>query len=198
MKKVVLLFGLLLSLFSYAQSDIEVAQQQLKDLKQSFILVRLKTNQLAIESMEEKGLTKRAAALRHKVYLENKETILSFYQTFDFCPVYFFYSDKSDDIRNGKLSGNVFNDKLELVDSDLLEKRPFFTAEFSETENLKMDALILMDDFLLPLKAPFPFYQRRFIFFSLWSQGKGTIAKRYNKKLHKYYQLWHSNAGTDS
>jgi hypothetical protein len=173
-----------------AQEDLEEAKAQLKALSKSFILVRLKTNEMKIKALEARGYTEEAELEKSKLYLENKETILSFRKTFDFCPVYFFYSNTSDDIRKGILSGNVFDHNLALIEPELLQSEVYFTAEFTETENLGIHALVLMDHYLMPLKAPFPFFERKYIFFSLIQQGKGTIAKRYNKKLYSYYEKW--------
>ena len=181
---------LFMTTLCYGQSDLEKAKIQLNQLKESFILVRLQTDSLKLKALESRGLHREAEILKRRQYLENREIILSFQQTFDFCPVYFFYSNKSDEIRKGNIVGNVFDYELEIVSSEKLQSETFFTAEFAKTENLGINALVLMDHFLLPLKAPFPFYQRQYVFFSMIRQGKGTMAKRFNKKLHEYHEAW--------
>lgn len=190
MKKTLLLLFVFSCLFSFGQSDLDEAKKQLNQLKEGFLLVRLKTDSLKIKALESRNMQKEAERLKRNLYLENKEIILSFDQTFDFCPVYFFYSNHSGEIRKGNVSGFVFDANLRLVDADSLSSRPFFTAEFAKTENLGINALVLMDHFLLPLKAPFPFYERQYVFFSMIRQGKATMAKRFNKKLHEYHEAW--------
>lgn len=190
MKRYYIFFLVFLSFSSIGQKSQEKAKVQLTELKDSFILVRLKTNDLKIEALQNRGRNREAQIAKNIQYQENRETILSFEQTFDFCPIYFFYSGSSDEIRKGNLIGHVFDYELNLVDPALLQNENYFTAEFSKTENLGIDALVLMDNFLLPLKAPFPFFERKYIFFSLFAQGKGTMAKKYNKKLYDYHARW--------
>src|SRR5690606_29069046 len=87
------------SLGTQAQYKLEDAKHDLRALSESYILVRLQTKQKTIEALEKSGNTKKAKEVEQELYQENKETILSFQQTFDFCPVYFFYAEDSDDIR---------------------------------------------------------------------------------------------------
>lgn len=173
-----------------AQSNQQIAKEQLNQMKASFILVRLKTDSLKIEALKKNGFTEEAEKQKLELYQENKEILLSFAKTFDFCPVYFFYSSSMDNIRSGEIVGHVFDSNLKIVDQDLLKAQPFFTAKFGKTKNLGIHALILMDHYFVPLKSPFPFYQRQYVFFSLFKQGKGTIAKRLNKRLKEQYKVW--------
>lgn len=187
------LFLLACVFFSFAmsaQSDLRIAKDQLNKMKNSFILVRLKTDSLKIQSLEKQGFSDEAKKVKLDLYKENREIILSFSKTFNFCPVYFFYSNSSDKIRKGELKGIVFDFDMNVVEDELLSSKKFFTAEFGKTENLGIHGLILMDSYFVPLKSPFPFYQRQYILFSLYKQSKATIAKRLNKKLKKQYEIW--------
>lgn len=185
-----LLPAFLLSLALSGQSDQEKAKEQLQQLKNGVLLVRLKTNANSIEAYEQAGLEKEAEAARQKQYQENKEIILSFSQTFDFAPVYFFYSDASDAIRKGQFEGQVFDSKLKPVEIEKLEARPVFTGEFSQTPNTGIKGFVLMNQDMIPLKSPFPFYQRQYVFFSLITLSKAKVVERYNERLHGTYQLW--------
>ncbi len=191
-KLLTLLALFFLSLSVCAQSDSEIAKDQLNKMKNSFILVRLKTDSLKIHTLEKDGYKEEAEKVKKDLYNENRETILSFSKTFDFCPVYFFYSNSSDQIRKGNLIGNVFDYELNLVKKELLSSQTFFTAEFGKTKNLGIHGLILMDNFFVPLKSPFPFYQRQYVFFSMVKQSKATIAKRLNKRLTEQYKTWNN------
>lgn len=174
----------------FAQSNLENSKQQLFQMKNSFILVRLKTDSLKIKALEDNGFHKEAEKVKIALYKENRETVLSFAKTFDFCPVYFFYSSASEKIRIGEISGNVFDNNLNIVEEEHIQSRPFFTAEFGKTGNSGIHALILMDHYFVPLKSPFPFFQRQYLFFSLIKQGKGKIAKKLNNRLKDQYEIW--------
>ncbi len=186
------LFALLI-LFSvtpnWAQYTREDAREDLMQLKNGMLLVRLLTNQTAIESLEAQGRSKEAERLRQQQYLENKEIVLSFSKAFDFCPVYFFYSDASPHIRKGNLEGHLFNAQLEPVYASTLPDT-YYTAEFSQTENLGIKGLIVMNAQLFPLSAPFPFYQRKYVFLGIVALSKAKMVDQYNQRLHGTYRLW--------
>lgn len=133
--------------------------------------------------------------MRERQYRENKEILLSFSQTFDFCPVYFFYSDASDDIRERNFEGHLFDAGLQPVEASVVPEI-FYSAEFSETENLGIKGLILMDQKLMPLEAPFPFYQRKYIFGGLISMSKARMVEQYNSRLFDTYKMWFPEEAT--
>lgn len=178
-----------------AQYTREDAKADLLQLRNSMLLVRLHTNDVAINYLESQGRAKEADRLKERQYLENKEIILSFSQAFDFCPVFFFYSEASDDIRQGNLEGNLFNAQQQPVEPHEFTEA-YYTAEFSETENLGITGLIVMNDQLFPLESPFPFYQRKYTFMGLIALSKAKMIEQYNKKLHATYQLWFPEGAT--
>ena len=154
------------------------------------LLVRIQTGAKQIDALMERGMLEEAEALRREKYEDNKESILAFSQVFDFCPVYFFYADKSEAIRGNQLEGNIFNSDMEVL-NNVSELSDFFlTAEFSETPNLKIDGVIIMDEQMLPLQAPFPFYQREHILLGLISLSKGNMVERLNTRMHDLYKMW--------
>lgn len=173
-----------------AQEPDERARAQLKAMRNGVLLVRLPTRDLAQQALAERNRTEELAKLRQKLYEENKETLLAFRHAFDFCPVYFFYSSHSDSIRQGKLEGVVFNSELEYVEASTFEGKPIFTGEFSQTPKLDIEAFVIMDQDMFPLEKPFPFYQRKFILFSLIELSRARMAEKLNKKLHSYYRSW--------
>lgn len=189
MKVFLSLFFFLIITNISAQYTRDDARADLLQLRKSMLLVRLHTNDAAIDYLESQGRTKEAERLRERQYLENKEIILSFSRAFDFCPVFFFYSEASNDIREGKLEGNLFSAQQQPVEPHEFSET-YYTAEFSETENLGITGLILMDDQLFPLESPFPFYQRKYTFMGLIALSKAKMIERYNQKLHATYQLW--------
>lgn len=182
--------AVLLSFMLSGQSGMEEARKQLNDLHEGVLLVRLKTNNASIEAMQKAGFDEKAELARQEQYEKNKETILSFSQAFDFAPVYFFYSDDSEAIRQGNLAGNVFGSDLKPVPAEELKGKPIFTGEFTETPNTGIEAFVVMGQDLIPLKSPFPFYQRKHVFFSLITLSQAKVVERYNEKLTSTYKLW--------
>lgn len=162
-------------------------EEFVKELKNSALLVRLQDRTNTIATLKEKGLINEAEKLAQQQRLENRETLLSFTQTFDFCPVYFFYAKDSEAIRSGDLDGIVFNADLELVPVKL---NKFYTAEFAETPDLGIDGLIVMDQRLLNLDNSLPFFERRFVFFNLKERSKAEIIEAYNTRMIDYFNFY--------
>lgn len=188
-KRFTLVFLLLISFSLSAQTDLDKAKAQLHELKNGVLLVRLFTNDAKISGLEAAGKTSEANKTAEAQQRENKDILLSFSQIFQFCPVFFFYSDDSEYIRNGNFDGKIFDSSLTLVNPSEI-KESVFTAEFSETENLGIEGLIIMDEQLFPLEAPFPFYQRKYTVFGTVRLTKSRMVHRLNNKLRDTYKIW--------
>ncbi len=189
MRKLFIQLIMLMTITTFGQYTKEDAKVDLQQLKNGTLLVRLKTNEASISALEAQGRHKEAEQLKERLYQENKEILLSFTNAFDFCRVYFFYAPSSDDIRERNFEGLVFNANRQIVDVDSLQGA-IYTAEFSETENLGIKGLIIMDGNLFPLKSPFPFYQRKYRVMGLVTDSKAKMIDLYNQKLHSTYKLW--------
>ncbi len=161
----------------------ETTDEFVAQLKSSALLVRLQDKSKSIATLQEKGLAKEAQAIADAQRRENREILLSFSQTFDFCPVYFFYAKDSEAVREGKHDGIVFNYQLEVVE---LTIDKFFTAEFAETPDLGIDGLIVKNQNLLALDSGLPFFERRYVFLNLIERSKAEMIEAYNRKLHDY------------
>lgn len=178
-----------MAIATYGQYTKEDAKVDLQQLKNGTLLVRLNTNEASISALETQGRLKEAERMREQLYQENKEILLSFTNAFDFCKVYFFYAPSSENIRQRNFEGHVFNANRLPVDADSLVGK-IYTAEFSETTNLGIKGMVLMDSNLFALKAPFPFYQRKYRVMGLVSDSKAKMIDLYNQKLHSTYKLW--------
>ncbi len=189
MRKLLLPLLMLLAISTFGQYTKENAKEDLQQLKNGTLLVRLKTNEASISALEAQGREKEAERMKERLYQENKEILLSFTNAFDFCKVYFFYAPSSEDIRKGNFEGHVFNAQRIPVHPDSLAGT-IYTAEFSETENLGIKGLIVMDGNLFPLKSPFPFYQRKYIALGLIAHSKAKMIDLYNQKLHSTFRMW--------
>lgn len=190
MKVRLFFIALLLSHGALAQEGLEEAKLRLQNFKEGMLLVRLQTSSKQIQALEERGRLEEAKDFREQQYEENKETILAFRKVFDFCPVYFFYADDSEAIRQEQLAGNIFDSQLEVLSNTDDLPDYFLTGEFAETPNLKIDGFVLMDEQMLPLQAPFPFYQREHILMGIITLSKGKMIENLNTRLWDTYRSW--------
>ena len=190
LKAVVLVVLLGMGFTLAAQEDLQKAKQQLRQLKSGMILIRLNTKDINVKALESMGRKEQARELREKQYQRNKESILAFSEIFDFCPVYFFYAPVSDEIVNGNLKGNIFDADLKVIENVDSLPDTWFVGSFGKTPRLGIEGFVLMDQYLEPLSAPFPFYQRKHIFLGLVSLSRGQMAESYNAKLKKTYRNW--------
>lgn len=89
--------------------------KQLNDLKNGVLLVRLPTNEAKIAKLNKIGNSD--AAKKESAYMKqfHIDILKSFDTDFDFCPVYFYYSDASEAIKEGNLDGNLFDAKLKTI-----------------------------------------------------------------------------------
>lgn len=161
-------------------------------LNNGALLIRMESRDDALRLLREKGLNEEAAELERKIYLEIKETMLSFEQTFTFCPVYFFYAKNSERIREGQLNGVIFHAQEEFVEVVNLPEK-YYTAEFSETSQLGITGLIIMDEKLLPLAGPLPHFERKFTWFGLRERSKAQMAEAYNERLWSLYNKYQTS-----
>lgn len=118
-------------------SQKDIANQQIRDLKNGVLLVRLKTSTSKIKALQKAGYTDEAARVEQEQLKDSKEIMQAFTDGFSFCRVYFFTSDKSLQIRN-RMFKNVFVGEDLSVDSTitlLVEKETFFIADFDYVSN---------------------------------------------------------------
>jgi hypothetical protein len=161
MKLFALLSLIILPLFCPSQNR-KIAAKEITSLKNGALLVRLKTGELQAAALERSGDQAKAAEYRKKQEAENKAIVLAFRSNFRFCPVYFFFSSSSTQIRNKDLKGCFLKPDL-LPDSSLAPVLSgFLTAEFGKSDKQQIEGLILMDEQFVQLSAPFPFLVRKY------------------------------------
>ncbi len=176
-------------LLAQSSNDDDYSRKDfIEDFRNGVLLVRLQDKHLTLKQLEERGMTKEAEQVSASQRRENREVILSFSKTFDFCPVYFFYAQNSESIRNRDLSGKVFDSEFQMV--EIPENSKVFTAEFAETPELGIDGLIITDEQMLAFEDPLPYFERRYVLFGLIERSKARMAQLYNKKLHKYNEMY--------
>lgn len=109
----------------------ERSTEQIHQLKDGALLVCLKTNELTLASLRKNGKTVQADALEKNQAAINQNIITAFREQFNFCPVYFFYSNYSPAIKDRKFDNVVFlNDTLQPDPTIKFSKKSFLIAHF--------------------------------------------------------------------
>ncbi|MBL4593567.1 MAG: hypothetical protein JKX68_07110 [Flavobacteriales bacterium] len=165
------------------------AENQILDLKNGVLIVRLSTKKKSIAAMRKANKNKLADKTESKLHTRNQHIINAFRTNFNFCPVYFFYSDYSKHIKNNQLDSVVFlNDSLQLDFNIKINAKKFLTAELGITEpdnkkyssttgiekgektttyyggsGVTITGLIMKDQQFEQLRKPFPYYIREFV-----------------------------------
>lgn len=164
------------------------AGEQINQLKNGALLVRLQTKNKSISALRKNGNDKLADKIETEQKSRNMEIVSAFKAGFNFCPVYFFFSDDSQNIRERQFDKVVFLSKSLLPDTTIkFTKDHFLTAEFGTTDgDTSFGALIIKSDQLIQLKRPFPYYVRTFGSLPIKRSAYKTV-KKMNKKLHQFY-----------
>jgi hypothetical protein len=190
--------------------------QQINQLQNGALLVRLKTQKSTIAALRKKGKDELADKRETQQADLNREIITAFQTYFDFCPTYFFFSDCSNTVREKQFDSVDFLNHLLQIDTTIVfNKKPFLTAEFGTIEqdttkyfdgyyyfqgenglerrtryyggtNMGFGALVIKSDQFIQLKKPFPYYVRTFDSLPIKRSPK-TVVKKMNKKLHRFY-----------
>jgi hypothetical protein len=155
----------------------------------SVLLVRLQTKHRVIESYRNSNNEKAAEKTFLKQNKLNQQILDAFDEYFNFCKVYFFFSDQSQNIQNREIDNIVFLDnKLQEDKSIKPELTNFYIAEFGVVSSeTGLQGLMIKDDNFKLLEKPFPYYSKN-PFFASKSKFAFTTVKRFNNNLHRYYQ----------
>lgn len=200
MKKCLFLF-LLFPFVALAQTNRDVAIQQITALREGALVVRLKTNDKSVEAYRRNGQNEIAERIIADRKAQNRKIAEAFRKEFDFCKVYFIYASSTTDLLEGK-QGIFLNDTLALDASIQLTDSFFLIAEYGAvTANMRGDeyhykninkteatsnattssAVFLSDTNLVQLKEPFPFYQIVLL------ENYTKAIERLNNALHRFY-----------
>jgi len=191
--------------------------QQIKDLKQGALLVRLHTKKTTIAALRKNGNAKQADKVEQKQIETNKSIITAFRKNFDFCPVFFFYSDYSPFIIDRQFDKVVFlNNDLQADPTILFDKQNFLIAEFGVISqdttahfdsyyyengenglekkakyyggsNMGFGALIICSDKSVQLHKPFPYYSRTYETLPFIISSQKVVSKM-DGKLKRFYK----------
>ena len=214
MRNILLILIILIPALVFPQTS----RQQIKEMKEGVMLVRLKTSEKVIEGLKDAGLYDKAKEVRQEQKKENQEIAAAYHKSFDFCPVYFFYSDCSGKVREGDFKDCLMDHNLEKLKSVPEIGDNYFISEFSyvqktdpayfdknimayDTTGYKIkqktyyggtelgpDAVIIMDRHFRQLRGPFPSYVRTYEGFPILRRKKPKAVAKLNEALQEYYK----------
>lgn len=169
-------------------------------LKDGALFVRLRTRSKAVELYLKNGQDKIAERIMQEQFTENRAIMQAFKDEFNFCDVYFFFSDDTKAVTAGE-PGHFLNDKLK-KDTSIHNNSSFFmVAEYGplkkesfvipgdEPENQAPAggnaierALVMKDSTLMQMPPPFPYYIS-----AVFEKQTSAQVKRLNERLKSYY-----------
>lgn len=144
-------------------------------MKDSFILVRLNSGTNKINYLKKINDSDRLALEIEKIENQNEEIIHAFDSVFNFCRVYFFYSDDGSALKNKQYDQvELFDKKGNTVSSEILETDPLVIAAYGRsyvnqfvTDNERgryssggsngREAIVLYDSDYIQLPSEFPY-----------------------------------------
>jgi hypothetical protein len=194
----------------------ELMQEKIRLLKDGALLVRLQTKTNSINALKQAGNIEKANQVEVQQKTFNKTVIAAFRSQFNFCPVYFFESQYSEKLLEGKMEEVIFlNDNLQPDQSIHIAQKEFLTAEIGPIESdtaayfddkhydysgkglekekgyysgadMGFDALKIMNSRFVQLKKPFPYYVRTYDPYPSEKKLKKVVTKM-NTQLTDYY-----------
>jgi hypothetical protein len=181
------------------------ARHYIKSLKDGALVVRMQTRAKAVEQLTSAGNTDAAKRISMEQRSENLDLITSFKQAFTFCRVYFIFADSTEAWLSGKRTGYFLNDSL-VIDPGIVMREAFslLVEEGSTSRPVASDdfnsstqrnergylnsAIILYDQKLRQLKAPFPGYAQEPFPQNLTASNRLVKVETLNKKLFRFYK----------
>ena len=181
--------------------DKEAASNNIRNMRKGALLVRLKTRQNTIDAFKKKGYVKLAKQVEEKQKVRNKKMMKAFQKHFDFCKVYFFYSNDSEKILKENWEGIFLNENLEQDASISVNEEFIFTADVGflkrthleepETKShsntgMSDNILVIKDSEFSQLRRPFPYYIK------VSDRYMERKVAKLNTRLHRYHQYWYN------
>lgn len=204
MKKLLIILFCLLFDLHHAQcqesSDAEnlknpklLAEQQINNLKDGVLMVRLDTREAQLNSLKRSGNHQAYLQFKEKVDSTNLVIINSFKNLYDFSRVVFFTSDQTLRVQMGFWDGAFVNDSLEIDSSISIEPgTPIFVCDLGPVrlpafEN-STPGIVIMDIELNPLEKPFPFFVKQYKGVPGLERIEPEMIQMMNKRLNDFYK----------
>lgn len=175
--------------FSVAQTPHENAAANIELLKSGALLVRLKTSENYMNVLERRGDKAGVEKVRAKQLAENQAIVKAFREKFTFCKVYFFYSNFSDEIRNGQMKGHLYNSDFQL--DDTFSGSNYLVGEFGNTQLTNIEGFIIESRDYQQMQEPFPFLTRKNKV-GVKERTPAEMAAQASKDLQSYYEYTES------
>jgi len=120
-----------ISLAKKKKEKVNLSVQQINNLKEGILLVRLKTLNRKINALEKTGNPEKATETKKLVESVNSEIIRSFKNNYSFSKVNFFYGFDSDNIKKGNFDSITFLDNSTIKEQlQELDRDKIFIADF--------------------------------------------------------------------
>jgi hypothetical protein len=197
---------------SLRRQNIIIMSQQITNLREGALLVRLHTKTNTANFLRKIGKDEMAERIESEQHEENQNIVIGFRKNFNFCPVYFFYENYTSALRKKQIDSIVFVNDMLMPDSSIrLNEKKFLVAEFYELQkdtakyydrdylydgfrkrrgywggpDMQLKALIVRSDEFVQLKRPFPYYVRTYD--DLFKRSPQKAVMILNKKLNKFF-----------
>lgn len=179
----------------------QYAEDCIRNLKTGALVVRLNTKSTAIGLYRNNDQDYIADRIDQKQLEENRELVKAFLSEFDFCKVYFIYTDDLDSLYAGKKKGLFLSDRLKIDTSIVLQESFYMVAGYghvaAETYIIPGDtaapkeyvnkaaidrALVVKDSTNWQMAEPFPYFVH-----ATMEKYVSKHVRVLNNKLHNYY-----------
>lgn len=131
---------------SYRLHRKEMAKTDISRLKEGALLVRLKTSENKINALRKAGRENKAIKAEAWQRTQNEKIVKAFTEQYTFSPIYFFYSNFSNQVREGDFAGIFLNEKLEIDSTIELKEKTVFTVEYTD---IKQDTFVQLSHYEL-------------------------------------------------
>ena len=175
---------------SYRKEREKHSRQQITEMKDATLLVRLKSQSKKTAALQENGFLDEALKILNEQRGINEQIVIAFKEEFTYCKVEFFYDYNSGKILKKDFQNLFLNESLKVDSSIQIESRVFiaefdrlvpdtmkylshyslkpnggFTYSlepnyFSASVDIDLMGLVIRDENLLQLNRPFPFFTK--------------------------------------
>ncbi len=175
---------------------------QLNELKSGTLLVRLRTIEAKVAKLKEMGKFDEAKKIETFNKQFHFDIVHSFAAHFNYCPVYFFYSNHTEDIRMGKFEGKIFDTKGNKIKNLETPLSQIFFAEFGQVHQQEIlmeqdgkkikvagvggkDALVIRTSEEIQPERPFPY---AIDYKNVFNGNLNAAIRKLNKRLFKTHK----------
>jgi len=157
---------------------VTIGAWQVHQLREGALVVRLKTNKLLIDELLKNGNSGLALEKQLEQFAINKNTMFAYRENFNFCKLYFIYSNSSDSLLNGTRQGIFLDTNLTVDPAIVMQETFYLLAERDYAYNssigfvvedsariikergnpVKEMAVIVKNKYGHQLKNPFPYF----------------------------------------